>query len=180
MISSSLADFPFRRNSSGVWMRELWQTTPHLWSLDSFSALNFQFWHHHHPQPWSTAKVLSRSVTLANWMIFADCFFELLRLVLVDYLVASPAVGAFTRWTILQKFGCLLVITLNVNGIQTFLNQYGCLRCFYCLFHHYFIYRCPCFRFSWSIYHCICAVTVSAPAPPETCESFQLFVSIAK
>lgn len=63
VISSGLPDFHFRRNSSGVWMRELWQTTPHLWSLDSFSALNSQFWHHHHPQPWLTAKVLSRSVS---------------------------------------------------------------------------------------------------------------------
>lgn len=46
--------------TSVVWMRETWQTTPHLWSLASFSALNSQSWLHHHPQPWSTGKAPSR------------------------------------------------------------------------------------------------------------------------
>lgn len=147
VISSGLPDFHFRRNSSGVWMRELWQTTPHLWSLDSFSALNSQFWHHHHPQPWSTAKVLSRSVSHTcefadfYWPFFSIC--HLFVLAVFGWLFSREpssrhiyTVKSFTE----VVFGCLLAISSNLNGIQTFkLNKYGCLCCFLCLFHYYFI-----------------------------------------
>lgn len=79
-------------------------------------------------------------------------------------------------------FDCLFAIALNLNGSQTFkLNNYSCLCGFFTVSSIIIIlYRCLCFRFSWSILQYVCAVTVSAPAPPELCESFQLFVSKAK
>lgn len=53
-----------RSTSSVVWMRETWQTTPHLWSPASFSALNSQSWPHRRRQAWSMGRALSRYMLL--------------------------------------------------------------------------------------------------------------------
>lgn len=80
-------------------------------------------------------------------------FPHLFRLVLVDY-----TVNGFTEVT----FGCLLVITLNLNGIQTFFEPIWQFLLFL-LSSIIILYRCPCFRFSWSIFQCCnCFCTCSS------------------
>lgn len=114
------------------------------------------------------------SVTLVNSPIFTDCFFPV---VLVDYLVESSTVDIFTLWTVSQKWGiCLSAITLNWNRIQTNMAVYVPFTVSSIII----LYRGFCFYFTWAILQYVCVVTVSAPAPPEICESFQLFVSKAK
>lgn len=104
-----------RSNSSVVWMREIWQTTPHLWSLASFSALNSQSWLHHHPQPWSMGKALSR---------YAQTHFSFLLVILA----ASFSPAEFERLTLSLKWrgfvGCAtsclfcMVLVLKVQGVE--------------------------------------------------------------
>lgn len=106
------------------------------------------------------------SVTLDNSLIFIAFFIQLFWLLLVWCIYT---VNSFTE----VAFHCLLVIR-HLNGTNMAVYIASTVSSIIIL------YRCLCFHFSWSLLQCVCAVTVSAPAPPETGEFFQLFVSKAK
>lgn len=99
--------------TSVVWMRETWQTTPHLWSLASFSALNSQSWLHHHPQPWSTGKAPSRYTgTLSSLPLVtldASSFLPTCRLSSCPVIKAERICGVTGLFWLLSSINSLLV-----------------------------------------------------------------------